>query len=91
MAAGAPCWIAALPAPYQVISQGKQKPLPESRLVIASYELVTRNKHLQLRADGQFYQVALPCFPLRAFFSSGLFSSEKVQACQNTRCYLCHG
>ncbi|CAJ1391972.1 unnamed protein product [Effrenium voratum] len=52
-------WLPLKEKDVQVISQGKQKPLPESRLVIASYELVTRNKHLQLRADGQFYQAII--------------------------------
>ncbi|CAE8590077.1 unnamed protein product [Polarella glacialis] len=47
------------PGDVQVLSQGKQEVCKDAKLVITSYELLSRNARFQARADGQAYKAII--------------------------------
>eukprot|EP00434_Breviolum_minutum_P024181 symbB.v1.2.021347.t1/scaffold1839.1/size99268/3 len=52
-------WLSIREDEVQVILQGKQKPKADAKLVITSYEILAKNPHVQLSADGSPYKAII--------------------------------
>ena len=52
-------WLSIREDEVQVILQGKQKPKADAKLVITSYEILAKNLHVQLSADGSPYKAII--------------------------------